>query len=37
MREEMRNKAPDCSEHSTMVRFVIPLGKSVLGKEERIL
>jgi hypothetical protein len=33
----MRNKTPDCSEHSTIDRFVIPLEKSVLGNDERIL
>ena len=34
---DIRNKAPDCSEHSTRVRFVIPLEKSVLGNDVRML
>jgi hypothetical protein len=33
----IKNKAPDCSEHSTKVKLVIPQEKLVRGKDDWML
>ena len=37
VKQHIMNKTPDCSKHSMLVRFVIPLEKSERGKQDQIL